>query len=288
MTKRREFLKISGALAVGSLFSPLSLLAQKARADKPIGLQLWSVRKDIDADPKGTLKTISNIGYKNLEAANYDNGKIYGMAPAEFRSYIEDLGMKLSSAHLHGPKYSPENINEALEWWKKAADDHKITGASYIIKPSMPLPTTLQELDTWNDYYNAIGDIAAQSGLMFGFHNHAREFEKIEGEVMLEYMIKNTNPDTVCYELDVYWCKKGGHDPATFINKHAGRFPLLHIKDEKELGESGEMDYRPIFEAAYKQGLDYYFVEVERYNHEPLESVRQSFHYLNDAPYVKS
>ncbi|HSJ68243.1 MAG TPA: hypothetical protein VK921_11230, partial [Anditalea sp.] len=84
-----------------------------------------------------------------------------------------------------------------------------------------------------------------------------------------------------------YWCKKGGQDPATFINKHAGRFPLLHIKDEKELGESGEMDYRPIFDAAYKQGLDYYFVEVERYNFEPLESVRQSFHYLNDASYVK-
>jgi sugar phosphate isomerase/epimerase len=285
MTKRREFLKVSGALALGSFFTPLSLLAN--RAEKPIGLQLYSLREDMKADPKGTLRKVADIGYKNLEAANYEGGQIYGMAPREFRTFVEDLGMKLRSAHLGGPRYTPGNKAETMDWWKKAVEDHEIAGAGYVIKPSMPIPKTLKELDIWNDYYNSIGDIAADSRMKFGFHNHAREFEEIEGEVMLEYMIKNTNPETVCYELDVYWCKKGGHDPATFINKHAGRFPLLHIKDEKELGESGEMDYRPIFEAAYKQGLDYYFVEVERYNFEPLESVRQSFHYLNDAPYVK-
>lgn len=288
MTKRREFLKVSGALAIGSLLSPLSTLANNLRANKPIGLQLYSLRDDLNTDPKGTLKKVAEIGYKNLEAASYNDGQVYGMAPNAFRKYIEDLGLKLRSAHLGGPKYSPDNKDEALDWWKKAAEDHQKMGAEYIIKPSMPIPKTLKELDVWNSYYNDVGDIAADSGMKFGFHNHAREFDKIEGEVMLEYMIKNTNPDTVCYELDVYWCKKGGHDPATFINNHAGRFQLLHIKDEKELGESGEIDYQPIFEAAYRQGLDYYFVEVERYNFEPLESVRQSFHYLNDAPYVKS
>jgi len=183
MSKRREFLKISGALAIGSFLSPISLLANEKRAEKPIGLQLWSVRKDMEADPRGALKQIADIGFKNLEAANYDNGKVYGMAPTEFRTYVEDLGLKLRSAHLGGPKYSPDKKDEALDWWKKAAEDHKKMEAEYIIKPSMPLPTTLNELDTWNEYYNAIGDIAVDSGMKFGFHNHAREFEKIEGEV---------------------------------------------------------------------------------------------------------
>ncbi|KEO74115.1 sugar phosphate isomerase/epimerase family protein [Anditalea andensis] len=286
MTNRRAFLKFSGALALGSMLNPLSLLAQPKRAEKPIGLQLYSLRDDFKSDPKGTLKNVADIGYKHLESASYTDGQIYGMAPTEFKMYIEDIGLKLRSAHLGGPRYVPEKKEESIDWWKTAVADHHHMGASYIIKPSMPIPATLKELDIWNDYYNAIGDIAQDAGLQFGFHNHAREFEKIEGEVMLEHMIKNTNPATVCFELDVYWCKKGGQDPATFINKHAGRFPLLHIKDEKELGESGDMDYQPIFEAAYKQGLDYYFVEVEQYNFEPLESVRQSFNYLNEAPYV--
>ncbi len=287
MNKRRDFLKFSGAIALGSLLTPTKLFANAAFAKKPIGLQLYSVRSDMETDPQGTLKKVASIGYKNLETANYADGNVHGMAPKEFKTFINDLGMKLSSAHLGGPQYSPDKKDEAMDWWKKAIEDHKSMGAKYVIKPSMPIPKTLAELDEWCEYYNAIGSLAGKSGMQFGFHNHAREFEEIEGKVMYDYMIEHTDAKNVCYELDVYWSKKGGFDAVHYLNKYPGRFPILHIKDEKELGESGEIDYEPIFKAAYDQGLKTFFVEVEKYNYEPIESVQKSYAFLDNASYVK-
>lgn len=286
MNKRREFLKISGALALGSILAPRDLFAAPF-AKKPIGLQLYSVRKAMTDDPQGTLRIVSSIGYRHLENASYKDGLVYGMEPLFYRKYIEDLGMKLQSAHVGGPQYDPAKKEEALDWWKKAADDHKKMGAKYLIKPSMPIPKTLAELDVWCDYYNAVGDIAKRSGMMFGFHNHSREFEKIEGTIMMDHMIKNTDPKIVCFELDVYWSQKGGYPAVDYLKKYAGRFPLLHIKDEEEIGASGTMDFQPIFEAAYAQGMKDFYVEVEKYNYEPIESVLKSFEYLNKAAYVK-
>jgi sugar phosphate isomerase/epimerase len=285
MNKRREFLKIAGALTLGAFASPHALLAMPK--SKNIGLQLYSLRKDMAEDAQKTLRMVSSIGYKSLETANYSDGKIYGMDTKTFKSFIEDLGMKLRSAHLGGPQYTVDKKQEALEWWKKAVDDHKSMGAKYVIKPSMPIPKTLAELDQWCEYYNAVGDIAGKAGLKFGFHNHAREFEKIEGQVMMDYMIQNTDPKKVCYELDVYWSQKGGYNAVDYLKKFPGRFPLLHIKDEEEIGASGTIDFQPIFVEAYKQGMKDYFVEVERYNYEPIESVKKSFDYLAKANYVK-
>ena len=287
MNNRRDFLKLSGAIALGSLVTPTSLFASNARASQPIGIQLYSLRADMGTDPQGTLKKVAAIGYKSIESANYADGKVYGMEPTAFKTFTEDLGLKLTSAHLGGPQYTPETKSEAMDWWTKAIEDHKTIGTKYVIKPSMPIPQTLKELDVWCDYYNSIGALAEKSGMKFGFHNHAREFELIEGKLMYAHMLENTNPKNVCFQLDVYWCKKGGYDAVGLLNKYAGRFPVLHIKDEKELGESGDMDFKPIFEAAYAQGMQDYFVEVEKYNFEPIESVRQSFVFLDEAPYVK-
>lgn len=287
MNNRREFLKATGALALSSLLKPSALWADTL-AKKPIGLQLYSVRDVMREDPQGTLQMVSSIGYRSLETANYADGKVYGMDPVFFKKYISDLGMRLRSAHLGGPRtYDPAKKEEALDWWKKAADDHKIMGAKYLIKPSMPIPTTLKELDIWCNYYNEVGEIAQKTGLKFGFHNHAREFEKIEGKVMMDYMIENTDPKLVCFELDVYWSQKGGQDPVAYINKYGKRFPVLHIKDEEEIGASGTMDFKSIFEAAYKNGMKEYFVEVERYNFEPVISVQKSYEFLNKASYVR-
>ncbi|WP_162417851.1 sugar phosphate isomerase/epimerase family protein [Cyclobacterium roseum] len=284
--QRRSFLKKLGLLSLATASSTHWLGA--APASKQIGLQLYSLREDIKGNVPGILKQVADIGFKKLEAANYADGKIYGSSPKEIKKMVMDLGMHMQSAHVGGPRdFSGANHTAAMDWWKQAADAHAAVGAEFLIKPSMPKPDTLRELETWCTYYNQVGYIAKEYDLQFGFHNHAREFEKIEGKVMYDFMLENTDPDLFCMELDVYWATKGGYDPVDYLNKYSGRFPLLHIKDEEEIGQSGTMDFAPIFKAAYAQGMKGYYVEVERYNFEPVKSVAMSYEYLANSNYVK-
>jgi sugar phosphate isomerase/epimerase len=100
-------------------------------------------------------------------------------------------------------------------------------------------------------------------------------------------MINNTDPKKVCFEMDVYWVMKGGYSPVEYMKKYPNRFPLLHIKDEKEIGTSGLLDFKAIFDEAYSIGMKDYFVEVEQYNFEPIVSVQKSYDFLAQASYVK-
>jgi sugar phosphate isomerase/epimerase len=289
MTNRRGFLKTSSLIIAGSVIGNNLLQASvlSAKSKKDIGLQLYSLREAMGKDAMGTLKLVSDIGFKTLEAANYADGKIYGMSPKEIKKVVKGLGMKMTSAHLGGPNYTKDTHTQALDWWKKALEDHEEVGCKFIVKPSMPASKSLDELKMWCDFYNAIGEMTSKSNILFGYHNHNREFEKLEGEIIYDYMLKNTDPKKVFFEMDVYWVMRGGYNAVDYMNKYPDRFPVLHIKDEKEIGESGQLDFKSIYETAYKLGLKDSFVEVERYNFEPIVSVRKSFDFLSSAPYVK-
>jgi len=289
MTSRRDFFRTSSLLIAGSLVGnqllQASVLPNKGKKD--IGLQLYSLRDAMKSDALGTLKQIADMGFKTLEAANYAEGKIYNMTPVEFKKTVKGLGMKMTSAHLGGPNYTKETHQEAMDWWKKALEDHLEVGCKFIVKPSMPMPKTMDELKMWCDFYNSIGEMTAASKVRFGYHNHDREFAKIGDDIIYDLMIKNTDPKKVFFEMDVYWVMRGGCKAVDYMNKYPDRFPVLHIKDEKEIGESGLIDFKSIYETAYKNGLKDSFVEVERYNFEPVVSVKKSYEYLNAAPYVK-
>ncbi len=209
------------------------------------------------------------------------------MAPAEFSKVVKDLGMKMTSAHLGGPNYTKETKGAAMDWRKKALEDHLEVGVNFLVKPSMPMPKTMDELKMWCDFYNAIGELTSSSDVLFGYHNHNREFAKIEEELIYDLMLKNTDPKKVFFEMDVYWVMKGGYKAVDYMKKYPDRFPVLHIKDEKEIGESGQIDFKPIYETAYKNGLKDSFVEVERYNFDPVVSVQKSYDFLSAASYVK-
>lgn len=289
MTNRRDFFRTSSLLIAGSLVGNQLLQASviQAKGKKDIGLQLYSLRDAMKSDALGTLKIVADMGFTTLETANYTEGKIYGMTPSEFKKIVKGLGMKVTSAHLGGPNYTKETHAEAMDWWKKALEDHLEAGCKFIVKPSMTTLKTMDELKVWCDFYNAIGEMTSTSNVQFGYHNHNHEFEKIEGEIIYDSMIKNTDPEKVFFEMDVYWVMRGGFNAVDYMNKYPDRFPVLHIKDEKEIGESGQIDFKSIYETAYKNGLKDSFVEVERYNFDPVESVRKSFDYLNAASYVK-
>ncbi len=288
MTNRRDFLRTSSLIIAGGLMSSQMLKAAiSEKGKKSIGLQLYSLRDAMKTDVLGTLKQVAEMGFTTLETASYDNGKIYGMAPSEFKKVVKGLGMKMTSAHLGGPNYTKETAKEALDWWKKALEDHLEAGVRFLVKPSMPMPKTLDDVKLWCDFYNAIGEMTAKSKVQFGYHNHAHEFDKIEGGIIYDLMLEHTDPKKVFFEMDVYWVMKGGYKAVDYLNKYPDRFPVLHIKDEKEIGESGLIDFKPIYETAYKNGLKDAFVEVERYNFEPIVSVRKSCEFLKNASYVR-
>jgi len=263
-----------------------------AKKKKDIGLQMYSLRDDLNKDVKGTIEKMGKIGYTSMEAASFDNGKFYGMEPEAFKAILEANGMKLVSSHT-GANYTGDQASwdAAMIWWDMAIAAHKKAGCKYIVKPSMgDYPyKNLEALKKTCEYFNAIGAKCNAAGIRFGYHNHNKEFTKIvdADDLVYDYMLKNTDPKKVTFEMDVYWVYRGGQKAVDYFNKYPKRFELLHIKDEKEIGASGLIDFKPIYENRAKAGTKVCFVEVERYDFEPFVSVQKSFDFLNNASYVK-
>ena len=263
-----------------------------AKNKKQIGLQMYSLRDDLNKDVKGTIEKLGKIGYVEMEAASFDNGKFYGMEPEAFKALLEANGMKLISSHT-GANYTGDQASwdAAMTWWDMAIAAHKKAGCTFIVKPSMgDYPyKNLEALKKTCEYFNAIGEKCNAAGIRFGYHNHNKEFTKIvdADDLVYDYMLKNTDPKKVMFEMDVYWVFKGGKNAVDYFNKYPKRFELLHIKDEKEIGASGLIDFKQIYENNAKAGTKYCIVEVERYDFEPFVSVQKSFDYLNKASFVK-
>ncbi len=289
---KKNLIKSLMVITLVACFIGGSALTGFAAGKKNIALQMYSLRDDLKKDVKGTIEKMGKMGYTELEAASFDNGKFYGMEPEAFKALIEANGMKLISSHA-GPNYTGDQASwdAAMTWWDTAIDAHKKAGCLFIIKPSMgEYPyKNLESIKKTCEYFNAIGDKCNAKGIRFGYHNHNHEFTKISDgdELVYDFMLKNTDPKKVTFEMDVYWVTKGGQKPVEYFNKYPKRFELLHIKDEKEVGASGEIDFKAIYENMAKAGTKFAIVEVEQYNFEPLVSVQKSIDFLNSAPYVK-
>jgi sugar phosphate isomerase/epimerase len=258
---------------------------------KDIALQLYSLREDFSNDFDAAIKKTGETGYTAIEAASYDDGKFYGKTPEEFKAAVEAAGMNVLSSHTTKPLSEEElrtkDFSGALAWWDQAIDAHLAAGMQYIVAPWMNVPKTLADLQTYCDYYNTVGQKCKEKGLLFGYHNHAHEFTKIDDVLMYDYMLEHTNPEYVFFQMDVYWTVMGRQSPVEYFQKYPGRFTLLHIKDHKELGQSGMVGFDAIFKNTDVAGTKHLIVEVEQYNYPPIESVKLSLDYLLDCPLVK-
>ena len=199
--------------------------------------------------------------------------------------------MEVLSSHvgrtLSDEELASGNCEESLKWWDQTIAAHKAAGMKYIVMPWMDVPKTLKDMQTYCDYFNEIGRRCQAAGMKFGYHNHAHEFQKIEDkEVMYDYMLQHTDPSLVFFEMDVYWVVRGQAAPVEYFKKYPGRFRLLHIKDEMEIGQSGMVGFDAIFRNAQTAGVEGIVVEVERYSMPVIESVEQSLDYLLEAPFV--
>lgn len=271
------------------LFTSLNSFKKPARG-KNIGLQLYSIRDSIKRDVPVAIEKIAAMGYKFVEPAGYADGKFYGLSPADFKALCKANKMKILSSHTSRNVPNASNKTETMAWWDACIDAHLAAGAKFIVQPSMggDAYKSLEVLKRYCDYFNEIGAKCNAKGIRFGYHNHDKEFStKLDGQVVYDFMLANTDPKKVMFEIDLYWTVVGGGNPVDYFNKYPGRFELWHIKDKEEIGASGMMDFASIWKGVAKSGMKYGIVEVERYNFDQYTSCKKSIDFLNGADYIK-
>ena len=290
--KRIFFVAIAALLA-------LSCNLQADAKKKEVCFQMYNVRDLIGDAGKYTqnhekvLKQLADMGYTAVEAANYGDGKLYGVSPEQFKADIEAAGLKVLSSHvtrnLNDDELKSKNFTEALKWWDECIDAHKRAGMKYMVIPWCSVPKTLADLQTICDFYNQVGKKVAAAGMKLGYHNHSHEFQKVEGKVMEDYMIEHTDPNYLFFQMDVYWTVRGQQSPVDYFNKYPGRFSLLHIKDNSEIGQSGMVGFDAIFSNFDKAGAEGWVLELEHGSTpDILEGMKQSIDYIKKAKFVKA
>ena len=275
--KKRSLISIILLLALTGLI--LTAFNSYKSSGKNIGLQLYSIRDSIEKNVPAAIAKVSKMGYKFVEPAGYANGKFYGLTPAAFKTLLAANNLPMLSSHTGQALPDAANMATIMAWWDACIDAHAAAGAKFIVQPSMGggAYRSLDTLKRYCDYFKTIGEKCKAKGIRFGYHNHAKEFStKLDGQTIYDFMLTNTDPEKVMFEIDLYWAVMGGASPVDYFNKYPGRFVLWHIKDKEEIGASGMMDFKAIWEDAAKSGMQYGIVEVERYNFDEFTVARKA------------
>jgi sugar phosphate isomerase/epimerase len=279
---RRQFLRqATCGLAALAAQGPRALRANPLGL--PIGLELYTVRNELEKDFAGTIKKVAAIGYKEVELYAF----LKKPAP-EIRRTLADNGLVCPVAHYDlalEPRLAQE-IDYA----------HQL-GLKYMVVAWLT-PEERKSLDQYKRYaefFNRAGAEAKKAGIQFGYHNHNFEFKTFDGKVAFDELLRLTDPQLVKIELDCFWMTWAGRNPVDYMKRDPGRYPILHIKDRKpgfgistdvddkpgpfiEVGR-GIIDWKPIFAAA-SAGVKHYFVEQDFCDRSPFESARISYEYL--------
>ena len=293
---RRSFLRKS-ALGLGALaFASPALQALAAvKYKKLVGVQLYSVRDDMRKDPQATLNALAEMGYKYVEHANYIGRKFYGWEAKEFKKRLDDLGMKMPSGHtVMGKLHWDDAKNDFTDLWKYTVEDAAVMGQELVISPSIDMGIRKDKnlLLKYMDIFNKSGELCQKSGMRFGYHNHDFEFsEKLDGELLYDIMLNNTDPTLVAQQLDIGNMINGGGIPAEVMKKFHGRFVSMHVKDEVPassghehfestiLGKgSGQIDVQALVKLGDKEGgTKHFIIEQEAYQGlQPLACMKEN------------
>jgi sugar phosphate isomerase/epimerase len=294
---RRDFLIQSGAVGAAALaLNWLPRSAHSNPAGRPIGIQLYAVNSAMQENPAGTLKSLKEIGFGEVETAGF--GKLSAKA---FRTLLDDAGLACPSAHM---QFDVANLGPTFEDAHALGNRYVASGSlRSALRPPVAFFSggmTLEEAKQTADLANRIGERARQAGLQYAYHNHNFEFVDQGGAIGYDVLLRETDPDRVKFEIDCGWMVLGGRNPIDYFKKYPNRFPMIHVKDflppqdkgadggkgpahpGAELGH-GIIDYGPIFAAANKAGLQHYFAEQEGpfVRMSQLEAAQQAFAYLH-------
>lgn len=235
---------------------------------KNIGLQLYSLRDESAKDFCGTVEKVAKMGYAGVEFAGYG-----GLKPAEVSKLLKDNGLVAYSTHFGALPKTDAELEAEIEMALGV-------GYKYLVCPWQDMKThddALRFAEVMNQTYAKL----KPHGLKLGYHNHAHEFVVDGGEILMETVLKNTDPE-IFAEFDVFWVAYAGYCPVRFIKKYAGRVPLIHLKelgpDRKANVECGAgiLDFEAIIKAGQQCGTEHFIVEQEEYTLDPVDSCKVS------------
>jgi sugar phosphate isomerase/epimerase len=281
--KRREFIQQSALATAGALALSSCSFAER----KKIGLQLYSLRDVIGTNVKSTLEKVAAFGYKELEAYSYNDGKIFGMKFKDFTDLTKSLHMTVTSGHYALGKSDATKAMKGtlLNQWERAVADAKESGLDYMVLAYL-FPDEHKNLDDYKkvcETVNKSAEVVKKYGMRMGYHNHDFEFEKFDGVVAYDLMLKELDPKLVGMEMDLYWVHVANQSPLDYFAKHPGRFEQWHVKDMDKVDPkkqvdvgTGRIDFPSIFAKAKQAGLKHFYVEQEAYPVSSMESVEKS------------
>lgn len=276
--KRREVLKVLGAgswgLGVGG-WRPTAE-GRRLKALSRIGIQLYTVRRDLARDVEGTLAKLAAIGFKEVEFAGYPQG-----TGTSLRAILDRNGLAAPSGHV--------SLQSLRADWGRMLDEAAAVGQRYIVVAYLDAGER-RTIDDWKriaGLFNQAGEASRARKIQFAYHNHDFEFAPIDGKIGFDVLLAETDPRLVQFEMDLYWITKGGKDPLDYFAKYPGRFPLWHIKDMTpapargfaDVGK-GTIDFKRIFRRAGQAGAKHYFYEQDETPGTPFDSAKVSYEYL--------
>lgn len=267
----------------GSITKPAFAQSGKPLYTAPLGVQTYSFRKSFPNSIEKTLDTIKMMGFTEIEGGGNR------IPPEDFRKKCEERGISIPStgAGFEELERSPDSI----------AMRAKKLGSKYVMCAWVPHQKGQFSLDDAKkavQVFNSAGKVLKENGITFCYHAHGYEFQPYNNGTLLDYIIENTNPEYVSFEMDIMWIHFGGGDPVKLLNKYGDRWKLMHLKDLRKgtpkdltgltseendvpLG-TGELNIPEILKAAKKVGIKHYFIEDESSNVQ--KQIPQSVSYL--------
>jgi len=280
--QRKDFITLSSLGLLGLYSCGVSRMSRK----KPLAIQLYTIRDAVSDNLEKALEKLAALGFTELELYGY-NGTFFGKSRTEFQTVLKQTGLKVISSH-HTTGIIHKNEGTLLYGWEKAVEDLHFIGAEYMVCSYLfPEERTIENYKKLPELFEKSGEVSQKAGIQFAYHNHDFEFEKLEEDKSVyDFILENTSSDRVKMELDLYWISKAGLDPLAYFEKYPGRFPLWHVKDMKagtkdftEIG-NGLIDFKKIFSAKEKAGLQYWFLEQDSSDKDIFESIRISKKYI--------
>lgn len=272
MASRRDVLRALTSAAAAAAIPAWPVSGGVDRLKK-LGVQLYTVRDALKADFDGTLHKVAAIGYKEVEFAGY-----MGRTPAEVKRSLKQAGLSAPAEHI--------DLEVLEKNWGTTVDAAHTVGHKYLIVAWIDAARrgSIADYKRIAGIFNGLGRKANAAGLRFGYHNHAYEMAPLQGQVPYDVLLQHTDPDLVCFEMDIYWTTDGGKDPLTYFAKYPGRFPLVHVKDRTATGQmvdvgQGTIDWSAIFAHRNQAGIKHEFVEHDEPG-DPFTSIAASYDYL--------